>query len=156
MKSDLNASQRTFWKKYMAKARIDVDYAAYTKVSRSWNDENPACPVNRLYFIMEGEGGLTTLTKAETDQLNIPAATANDASLIVQNITGKYHSQAIAQNVQMSLTEFTKLNPNFDKQLSANGHYDLRLPTDKMELFKTNKVQILQQSVGILLGMTKI
>ena len=109
------------------------------------------------HFIMEGEGGLTTLTKAETETLAATMASApDDASLAVQNISGKYHSQAIAQNVNMSMTEFGKLNPNFDKQLSANGKYDLRLPAEKMELFHVNKVQILQQSVGILLNMVRI
>lgn len=108
------------------------------------------------HYIMEGEGGLTTLTKAETDKLvSTMAATADDGSLVVQNITGKYHSQAIIQNTNMTVAEFNKLNPNFDKQMGSNGKYDLRLPNDKMELFKANKIQVLQQSVGILLGMIK-
>ena len=63
--------------------------------------------------------------------------------------------QAIIQNTNMNLNEFKKLNPNFDKLLASSGKYDLRLPADKMELFKANKIQILQQSVGILLGMVK-
>ena len=109
------------------------------------------------HFIMEGEGGLTTLTKAETDKYvaNMAVAATGDGALSVQNITGKYHSQAIVQNTSMSVAEFNKLNPNFDKQLASSGQYDLRLPSDKMELFKANKIQILQQSVGILLGMVK-
>jgi membrane-bound lytic murein transglycosylase D len=108
------------------------------------------------HYIMEGEGGLTTLTKSETEDLvdNLAAGSV-DASLAVQNITGKYHSQAIIQNTSMSASEFNKLNPNFDKQLAASGKYDLRLPAENMEQFKTNKIQILQQSVGILLGMVK-
>jgi membrane-bound lytic murein transglycosylase D len=110
------------------------------------------------HYIMEGIGGLTTLTKAETARMVtlVPnTATSEDASLAVQSLTGKYHSMAIIQNTDMTKAEFNKLNPNFDKQLAASGKYDLRLPADKMELFKTNKIQILQQSVGILLGMVK-
>lgn len=109
------------------------------------------------HYIMEGEGGLTTLTKAETAKLvtTIASTASEDASLVVQSLTGKYHSQAIIQNTDMKASEFNKLNPNFDKQLAASGQYDLRLPADKMELFKANKIQILQQSVGILLGMVK-
>jgi len=109
------------------------------------------------HYIMEGIGGLTTLTKAETAKLvtTIASTTSEDASLAVQSLTGKYHSQAIIQNTDMKASEFNKLNPNFDKQLAATGKYDLRLPADKMELFKANKIQILQQSVGILLGMVK-
>ncbi|QEC58090.1 lytic transglycosylase domain-containing protein [Flavisolibacter ginsenosidimutans] len=106
------------------------------------------------HYIMEGEGGLTTLTKAETDDLNL-SPTVVDGSIAVQNISGKYHSKAIADNIKMSLPEFARLNPNFDKQLSLKGTYELRLPNDKMELFTLNKVPILQESVSILLGMVK-
>ena len=73
----------------------------------------------------------------------------------MHNISGKYYSKAIAQILKMNLSEFNKLNPNFDKQLSARGNYDLRLPNDKMEQFKDARVQILQQSVGMLLGTLK-
>ncbi len=108
------------------------------------------------HYIMEGEGGLTTLTKSETDRLtikNVPVA--NDGSLAIENIKGKYYSVAIVQNVQMTIAEFNKLNPNFDKQMSANGNYDLRLPNDKMQLFKSGKSKILEQSVTMMLGMAK-
>ena len=112
------------------------------------------------HYIMEGEGGLTTLTKDETANLlnNMAAAPVMpvaDASMTLQNISGKYYSKAITQVLQMNPSEFNKLNPNFDKQLSARGNYDLRLPNDKMSQFKENKIQILQQSVGMLLGTIK-
>ena len=108
------------------------------------------------HYIMEGEGGLTTLTRSETDKMNLQkAVNAADASMSVQSISGKYHSKAIAGNLQMTLNEFDKLNPGFDKQLSAKGTYDLRLPADKMELFKAAKAPILQQSISIMLGMVK-
>jgi membrane-bound lytic murein transglycosylase D len=111
------------------------------------------------HYILEGEGGLTTLTKDETSKLLTSFATkpvvAADGSLSLQNISGKYYSKAITQVLQISMGEFNKLNPNFDKQLSAQGNYDLRLPNDKMAMFKENKIQILQQSVGMLLGTIK-
>lgn len=111
------------------------------------------------HYILEGEGGLTTLTKDETERMlnsfaNAPV-TAPDGSLTLQNVSGKYYSKAIARVLQMKQTEFNKLNPNFDKQLSARGHYDLRLPSDKMEQFRQNKIQILQESVGMMLGTIK-
>jgi membrane-bound lytic murein transglycosylase D len=103
---------------------------------------------------MEGEGGLTTLTKAETDRLAInTTAVVADGALTVETIKGKYHSQAIAQNVVMNIKEFNKLNPNFDRQLSANGAYDLRLPNEKMQVFKTNKSKILELSIAMMLGI---
>lgn len=104
------------------------------------------------HYIMEGEGGLTTLTKAETDRLT-SSPIENDGSLAVENIKGKYYSVAVAQNVQLTITDFNKLNPNFDKQLSNNGNYDLRLPGEKMQLFKASKSKILEQSVAMMLGM---
>ena len=108
------------------------------------------------HYIMEGEGGLTTLTKSETARLAIQTTPLlNLDSLTVQNVTGKYSSKAIANNVQMSITEFNRLNPDFDRQLAARGAYDLRLPNDKMSLFKANKEPILQQSIAIMLGMAK-
>jgi membrane-bound lytic murein transglycosylase D len=111
------------------------------------------------HYIMEGEGGLTTLTRDETAQMLTTMVTAPvtvaDGSLASQNISGKYYSKAITQILQMSPSEFGKLNPNFDKQLSAKGNYDLRLPNDKMAQFRENKIQILQQSVGMLLGTIK-
>lgn len=109
------------------------------------------------HYIMEGEGGLTTLTKEETEALlnGYATAPAPDNSMVMQNISGKYYSKAIAQVLEMNLTDFNKLNPNFDRQLSARGNYDLRLPNDKMAQFRESKIQILQQSVGMLLGTIK-
>lgn len=110
------------------------------------------------HYIMEGEGGLTTLTKDETAKLldsYAKAPVVDDPSLSVQNVSGKYYSRAIAGVLKMNIAEFNKLNPNFDTQLSARGNYDLRLPNEKMEQFKEAKIQILQQSVGMLLGTIK-
>jgi membrane-bound lytic murein transglycosylase D len=105
---------------------------------------------------MEGDGGLTTLTKKETEALSLASNTvAEVANTTVLNISGKYHSLAIAQNIQMNIGDFSKLNPDFDKQLSANGSYNLRLPNDKMLVFQANKLQILDQSIQILLSSTR-
>jgi membrane-bound lytic murein transglycosylase D len=105
---------------------------------------------------MEGDGGLTTLTKKETEALaragNIEVLDPNSTIL---NISGKYNSLAITQNIQMKIADFNKLNPDFDRQLSANGTYNLRLPNDKMIAFQSNKQQILDQSIQILLNSLK-
>jgi len=107
------------------------------------------------HYIMEGDGGLTTLTKKETEALALASMnqTVVDPNTTVLNIGGKYNSTAIVQNIQISPVDFSKLNPDFDRQLSANGSYNLRLPNDKMLLFQANKQQILDQSIQILLGM---
>jgi membrane-bound lytic murein transglycosylase D len=108
------------------------------------------------HYIMEGDGGLTTLTKKETEALTFASNTqAVDPNTTVLNIGGKYNSTAIIQNIQMNSVDFNKLNPDFDRQLSANGSYNLRLPNDKMLAFQANKQQILNQSIQILLSIVK-
>jgi len=108
------------------------------------------------HYIMEGDGGLTTLTKKETDALTFASNNQFvDPNTSVLNISGKYSSIAIAQNLQMSIVDFNTSNPDFDKQLSANGSYNLRLPIDKMLVFQANKQQILEQSIQILLSTVR-
>jgi len=107
------------------------------------------------HYIMEGDGGLTTLTKKETEALAVSNPAAIDPNTTVLNISGKYISLAITQNIQMNIGDFNKLNPDFDKQLSANGSYNLRLPNDKMLAFQAGKQQILDQSIQILLNSVK-
>jgi membrane-bound lytic murein transglycosylase D len=108
------------------------------------------------HYIMEGDGGLTTLTKKETQAMTI-AGTSQivDPNMAIMNISGKYNSTAIIQNLQMSLSDFNRLNPDFDRQLSSNGSYNLRLPNDKMLAFQANKEQILDQSIQILLSSVR-
>lgn len=107
------------------------------------------------HYIMEGDGGLTTLTRKETEALAAaqPAVPATGTSSVT--VTGKYNSIAIMQNLQMDATEFSKLNPDFDKQLSINGSYDLHLPDEKMAAFQASKPQILEQSIRMILGSTR-
>jgi membrane-bound lytic murein transglycosylase D len=69
-----------------------------------------------------------------------------------QTITGKYNSLVIAKNLGIDITQFNRYNPQFDNKLSANGQYDLRLPSDKMQLFLATKYQILNECVQILLS----
>ncbi len=69
-----------------------------------------------------------------------------------QTITGKYNSLVIAKNIGIDITQFNRYNPQFDNKLSSNGQYDLRLPSDKMQLFLATKYQILNECVQILLS----
>lgn len=104
------------------------------------------------HYIMEGDGSLTTLTRKETDNLELSSSVQNtDASIGVVTISGKYAAIAIADGTQLNLAEFNRLNPNFDKAISANGSYELRLPNEKMNLFEANKSQILEQSIQLML-----
>lgn len=113
------------------------------------------------HYIMEGEGGITTLTRKETEKMmmdesqstNVVAAVTGVSSMTV---SGKYNSYVIAQKIGMDVSEFNRLNPNFDKQLSANGSYELKLPAEKLTLFQANKPQILEQSIKVMLALSGV
>ncbi|WP_261305502.1 AraC family transcriptional regulator [Paenibacillus andongensis] len=94
MRIDMNPSQLTFWKKYIAKAKLDLSYAAYTKVSRLWRDENASCSFNRLYFIIEGEGfvkiGDQTYYPKPGELYLLPAGSDQAYGTISDHTFGKY------------------------------------------------------------------
>jgi membrane-bound lytic murein transglycosylase D len=52
----------------------------------------------------------------------------------------------------MDILAFNKFNPNFDKEIAFNGKYELRLPSEKMDLFTTKKTDILNESMQLLLN----
>jgi membrane-bound lytic murein transglycosylase D len=100
------------------------------------------------HYIMEGSGGMTTLTKKETENLlGITLVPSTDSLVTVVNVSGKYAASVLAENLELSLAEFNSLNPNFEKNLSSKGSYDLRIPNEKLDLFHQNKSFILEQSV---------
>lgn len=107
------------------------------------------------HYIMEGQGGLTTLTRGETENFKLaqPVAVVADDTYSVMNVGGKYNAQVIAQMIGMELAEFNKLNPAFDKSLAMGNNYDMRLPADKLLLFQAQKPQILEQSIRLALTM---
>ncbi|HTE10638.1 MAG TPA: lytic transglycosylase domain-containing protein [Chitinophagaceae bacterium] len=114
------------------------------------------------HYIFEGQGGLTTLTKKETDEnygvngtyifnRRLNAVELEEAKS--QTISGKYHSLVIARNIVMGIADFNRYNPDFDKVMaSASNSYEIKLPADKMELFIANKYQILNESIQLLLN----
>jgi len=114
------------------------------------------------HYIFEGQGGITTLTKAETaDQISAISQILSNRNLTVAEmaevksiqVSGKYHSAVIAKMVVMEIDEFSRYNPNFDRVMAkAENTYELKLPQDKMELFIANKYQILNESVQMLLS----
>jgi membrane-bound lytic murein transglycosylase D len=106
------------------------------------------------HYIMEGQGGLTTLTKGETDNFKLaqPVTALADAKYGVINVGGRYNAQVIAQLIGMDLSEFNRLNPGFDKSLALDNNYNMRLPVDKLPVFQAQKPQILEQSIRMTLA----
>lgn len=120
------------------------------------------------HYIFEGQGGLTTLTKAEVEEhygtQGLYAANRKISSDELQGcktltVAGKYNSTIVAKYVNMDLDEFNRYNPAFDKVMaSSSNNYDLKLPEEKMDLFNANKYQILNESVQMMLngGVEKV
>jgi membrane-bound lytic murein transglycosylase D len=112
-------------------------------------------------YTFEGQGSVTTLTKKEaTDQLsgssmyvfNRKLSREEMTSAKTMNVSGKYFSSVISKYILMDAPEFNRYNPDFDKVMaSPNNSYDLKLPADKMDLFVSNKYEILNESVQRLL-----
>lgn len=107
------------------------------------------------HYIMEGEGGVTTLTKDEVEDAllnnNSTLTKAESDSSKVQPISGRYNGAVISKYVDMPIADFNRYNPGFDKEVGNNGKYELRLPAEKMPLFLNKKYQILEESMQLLL-----
>ena len=116
------------------------------------------------HYIMEGSGGVTTVTNQNSGAQTIEGPGANPfdtkpqltteelETTATQTISGKYNSLVIAKNLSIDIIQFNRFNPEFDFMMSNSGNYDLRLPQDKMQLFMANKYVILNECVQILLG----
>jgi len=117
------------------------------------------------HYVMEGSGGATTQAtggsfnpgfdigggaNAYDMKPNLTDEEKEFAS--TQSISGKFNSLVIAKNLAMDIVAFNRYNPDFDNLMSINGNYDLRLPSDKMQLFLANKYVILNECVQLLLG----
>ncbi|MES1221051.1 MAG: lytic transglycosylase domain-containing protein [Bacteroidota bacterium] len=112
------------------------------------------------HYIMEGQGGETTLTKDESITLKLNYAKTKSAAIATtvsadstkaQFISGRYNSTVIAQFTAMDLNEFNRMNPDFDNQIIDAGSYNLQLPAGKMTLFEANRVKILYESMQVML-----
>jgi len=111
-------------------------------------------------YTFEGQGSVTTLTKAEaTAQLpgsamyvfhrKLSEEELNGARTVA--VAGKYHSSVIARYTLLDMATFSRYNPDFDKVMaSTNNSYELKLPAAKMDLFVANKYEILNESVQLL------
>ena len=114
------------------------------------------------HYIMENDiarttqtnnGGFFTSTGDGNPYTVKPALTSIEMEMSeTQTISGKYNSAVIAKNLDFEIAQFNRYNPDFDSKLSLNGQYDLRLPSDKMQLFLATKYLILNECVQLLLG----
>jgi membrane-bound lytic murein transglycosylase D len=107
------------------------------------------------HYIFEGEGGITTVTKDEMKDLKLN----NNSSLpylelsasSTYKITGRFSSSIIIKHVDMDMITFLRYNPGFDNEIAVNGTYELRLPTQKMNIFIAKRYEILDESIQLIL-----
>ena len=108
------------------------------------------------HYIMEGTGGITTSTKDELSTLVMNTKQelrpGELDSTRVQNISGRYISAVILKYINTDPLLFNRYNPGFDEQIANKGSYDLRLPSDKMDLFLEKKPAILGECMALLLN----
>ena len=125
------------------------------------------------HYIMEGSGGVTTSGSSsdhtaviknhliedfsQTKTTKTPELSAEELiGLETLPISGKYNAAIIAKNIELDITIFNRYNPEFDSTMSTQGNYDLRLPSNKMQLFVAKKYPILNESLQALLNGTNI
>ncbi len=121
------------------------------------------------HYVMEGTGGVTTVTSKELASLHEKAIEDNTNAInrsfgengqlranlpnqhiegtTTQKIQGKYNSVVLTTSLSLDIAQFNKLNPNFDKLVQEEEGYELRLPEEKMLQFNNARYQILQQSI---------
>lgn len=107
------------------------------------------------HYIMEGEGGVTTVTKNEMKDLlvnngsNLKEDELNNS--IAYTITGRFNSAVILKYIEMDKASFDRYNPGFDNKIALEAKYELRLPTQKMNIFIAKRYEILDESMQLLL-----
>ncbi len=111
-----------------------------------------------VHYIFEGEGGITTVTKSELKDLVLNAGSnLKEDELNTSTsykITGRFSAAIIKKYVDLDHTTFNRYNPNFDNEIALNGTYELRLPTQKMNIFVAKRYEILDESIKLLLNQT--
>jgi membrane-bound lytic murein transglycosylase D len=80
---------------------------------------------------------------------------AEKSGAVSLEVAGRYNAEIIAKNISMSQEDFDHYNPGFNHVLSTGSSYKLQLPSEKMEIFKSKKFEILNESVTRLLQDVK-
>jgi membrane-bound lytic murein transglycosylase D len=99
------------------------------------------------HYVMEGQ---TFNSKAAESKNKLTDEEIENS--VVETITGKFIASILVQRLDLNIKTFERFNPNFDQTLSNAGQYALRLPFEKMELFKTTKYEILNACIQFLMN----
>ena len=107
------------------------------------------------HYIMEGEGGVTTVTRKEMKDLLVnPGTNLKEEEMnnsIAYNISGRFNSSVILKYIELDKAIFDRYNPGFDNKIALEAKYELRLPIQKMNIFIAKRYEILDESMQLLL-----
>lgn len=112
------------------------------------------------HYVMEGSGGWTTMTAAETkvhqENIMLHGDTRQLSTEEINNSTelevaGRYQALIIANELSLDIQQFNRWNPGFEKALSAGKTYQMRLPKEKVAAFEAKKQALLAASLRALL-----
>jgi membrane-bound lytic murein transglycosylase D len=111
------------------------------------------------HYIFEGEGGITTVTKKEMKELLANGGSVNLKEDEMNNSTaykikGRFNAAVILKHIELDKATFDHYNPGFDNKIALEGKYELRLPTQKMNIFVAKRYEILEESLQVLLKST--
>ena len=109
------------------------------------------------HYIMEaGDDAVSGIGTGDfTQGAIVPKAILSENDLTTTetlSITGKYNSAVIAKYLALDIHEFNRLNPGFDGMMASGESFELRLTTNKMDVFVANKYPILNECVQALLN----
>jgi membrane-bound lytic murein transglycosylase D len=106
------------------------------------------------HYVFEGEGGVTTVTKKEREELEAnPTSALREEEIFnssTELIKGYYLMEVILKYTGMDKAEFIRYNPNFEKTMSVQREYQLRMPTTCFPLFTQSKFKIIDESLQLL------
>ncbi|MEO8710514.1 MAG: lytic transglycosylase domain-containing protein [Parafilimonas sp.] len=105
-------------------------------------------------YFFEGNGNIPATADNNYVLQNKDAYLELAANAATINIYGKYNSVVIANTLMMDISAFNQLNPDIDNALAKGDVYPLRIPADKVQLFQSKKIDILKQSVELLLDQS--
>lgn len=111
------------------------------------------------HYVFEGGGGFTTMTKEETVQFKSNQVLSNDRGLSAEElaqtieieVSGRYLSVVVSNQLLLDIQQFNRLNPGFDIALSEGKKYAMRIPLDREKVFLGRKQAILLESLRVLL-----
>lgn len=108
------------------------------------------------HYFFEGSGGATTLTAAQAAKIKNNSDRKNkDLPLIpgmgILRIKGIYNATTIAEYLSIDQKTFDYNNPDFNRTLASGEAYDMRIPSEKIQIFIDNRETILQEGINEML-----